>query len=340
MTVRLRAAALAAGIAVVISGCGSSGSAHRGASSPASSVAGGGAPPSTAPAAPTQLVAEDEPWTLPLGVSRPVVVADGTGFVILGGLSPGDVSTSRIVTVDPAAGQAQLAGHLALAVHDSAGAALGGRMLVFGGGSYSTVSAVQAWTSGIATEVGRLPTPRSDLSAAVSGGTAYVVGGFDGSAMTHDVLATTDGTSFRVVGTLAVGVRYAAVAIAGGALWVIGGVTSTTESGPATLTDAIQRVDLATGQVTVSGHLPQPMGHAAAMVLGGSVFVMGGRVDGAASADIWRLLPDGSAVQPAGHLPGPRSDAGSAVLGSTGYLVGGEVSGPAAPLSSVVVLHP
>jgi hypothetical protein len=285
------------------------------------------------------IAASDEPWTLPAAVSRPVVLPDRSGFVVLGGLATGDTSTSRIVQVDPATGDSGIAGSLAVAVHDSAGAVIGSRFFVFGGGSVSTVSFVQAWTAGSATNVGSLPEARSDLSAATLGGTAYIVGGYDGSAMAADVLATTDGLTFRPVARLALPVRYAAVAGIGNTLWVVGGVTSTSEGG-ITDTDAVQKVDLASGRVTVTSRLPQPMGHATALVLDGQIFVLGGRAGTVPSATIFRLDPASGAVTRAGNLPEALSDAGSVVVRGVGYLVGGEVTGPTQPLDTVVVLRP
>src|SRR5579875_2413706 len=163
-TAALAVLAALGGLGALGAGCGSAGSpstahpAHPAqAARPASTT--------TTQAAPSRLSATEEPWHLPAPVSRPVVLPDGSGFVILGGLATGDVSTSRIVQVDPGTGTSQLAGRLALAVHDSAGAVIGGRWYVFGGGSYSTVATVQAWSSGTATEQARLPDARSDLSA-------------------------------------------------------------------------------------------------------------------------------------------------------------------------------
>lgn len=267
------------------------------------------------------------------------MLPSGSGFVILGGLATGDESTGRIVQVDPATGQSALAGRLIVAVHDSAGAVIGGRSFVFGGGSYSTTSQIQAWTSGPAAVAGRLPQARSDLSTATSGGTTYIVGGFDGTAMTPDILATTDGHTFRTVGTLAVPVRYAAVAAVGTTLWVMGGVTSTSEGGTAE-TDAIQKIDLASGRSAVAGHLPDAMGHATAIVLDGQIFLLGGRSGTTPSAAIWRLDPTTATLSAAGQLPQAVSDAGSVVTGGAAYLVGGEVTGPTAPLDTVVVLRP
>jgi hypothetical protein len=268
-----------------------------------------------------------------------VVLPAPSGFVVLGGLATGDTSTSRIVQVEPASGQSEIVGHLMLAVHDSAGGEIGGRFFVFGGGSFSTVSVVQAFTGGSTAEVARLPQARSDLSATTLDGTTYIVGGFDGSTMAPDVLTTTDGISYRPVAQLAVPVRYAAVAGLGRALWVIGGVTSTSEGGTPVETDAVQKINLDSGQVTVTSRLPQPLGHATALVLDGQIFVLGGRAGSGPSALIWRLDPASGVLSPAGHLPGPVSDAGSVAVGGVGYLVGGEVTGPAEPLNTVVALR-
>jgi hypothetical protein len=331
--------ALVAGAVLVLAAACSSG--RHGAVGTVTTRRGSANPPvhtSPRPAA-ISISATQEPWTLPAPVSRPVVLPEGSGFVVFGGLVTGDTSTSRIVQVDPAGGDSRIAGSLAVPVHDSAGAVIDSRSFVFGGGSISTVSLVQAWTAGSATGVGRLPAARSDLAAATLDGTTYIVGGFDGSAMTPTVLATTDGVSFRPVAQLDIPVRYAAVAGLDNTLWLVGGVTSTSEGGT-TETDAIQKVDLNSGQVTVTGRLPQPMGHATAVILDGQIFVLGGRSGSVPSAAIFRLDAASGALAPAGQLPGAVSDAGSVVVDGVGYLVGGEVTGPAEPRDTVVALRP
>ena len=58
------------------------------------------------------------------------------------------------------------------------------------------------------------------------GGTTYLLGGYDGTAYDATVLATTDGRRFTVAARLAVPVRYPAVAVLGGQIWVFGGQTS------------------------------------------------------------------------------------------------------------------
>ncbi len=116
-------------------------------------------------------------------------------------------------------------------------------------------------------------------------------------------------------------------------------MTSTSEGGT-TDTDAVQKVDLLSGRVSVAGRLPRPLGHATAVIVAGQIFVLGGRAGTVPSATIWRLNPANGSLAPAGLLPEPVSDAGSVVVGGVGYLVGGEVTGPAEPLDTVVALRP
>ena len=277
--------------------------------------------------------------SLPQGLSRTVAVNTGDAILVMSGLSPGDASTSRVVRINPTNGAAQLIGHLTTAVHDASGAFLNGDALVFGGGAGTQVSAVQAERAGSASVIGHLPAGRSDTAAATIGNTAYVVGGFDGHQLPRAVLATTDGRSFRAVATLALGVRYPAVAAAGGAVWVVGGQLATTEGTLAgAQTSDIQRIDPATGKVTVVGHLPTSLGHASAFSLGGSIYVCGGRVGSTASSRIWRLDPATGRVTLAGRLPMAYSDMAAVVFGSAAYLIGGETTGPAAPIRTILKL--
>ena len=134
-------------------------------------------------------------------------------------------------------------GHLADPAHDAAGAVLGGRPYLFGGGDLTELAAVQALQHrGTAVVAGQLPGPRSDISSVTLGSTAYLVGGYDGTSWVGTVLATSNGKSFTRVANLPVPVRYAAVAGAGNRIWVFGGLT------PAGPSRVIQRVNVATGK--------------------------------------------------------------------------------------------
>ena len=259
------------------------------------------------------------PFTLPAAVSRPTVFASGERLLVVGGLTTADTTTQAILRVDPARGTVVQAELLPVAVHDAAGAVVGGRDLVFGGGSTAVTSAVQDVTPGAFPQVtGHLPQPRADLVAISDGGTGYVLGGFDGSQGLTTILRTQDGRTFTVMGTLPVDVRYPAVATAAGSIWLFGG-----EHQGKQVTD-VQRIDLTTGHGSVPGHLPSPLAHAGAFTLGSAVFVAGGRTGAKATDNVMRFDPANVSFTAVGHLPAARSDFGVAVVGGTAYLVGGE----------------
>ena len=101
------------------------------------------------------------------------------------------------------------------------------------------------------TVIGQLPQPRSDAGAVTIGRTAYVVGGYDGTTADPQVLSTTDGSSFRQVGSLPVPVRYPAVAARGRMIYAFGGQRI---GGAAGAIDDIQRIDTTSGRIAVERH--------------------------------------------------------------------------------------
>ena len=123
--------------------------------------------------------------------------------------------------------------------------------------------------------MGSLPAPRSDAAAVTIGGTAYAVGGYDGSKPDASVLATTDGRTFTTVTALPVPVRYPAVAALDGMIYVFGGQAITGPNAGAAV-NVIQAVDPARHMAAVIGRLPESLAGAAAVTLDGEVFVAGG----------------------------------------------------------------
>jgi hypothetical protein len=258
-------------------------------------------------------------WRLPAPVTGEVVLASRRSLLLVGGLDSAGASTSRVSNIDPSTGRVSSEGTLAAPLHDAAGAVLRGRAFLFGGGDTSTSSDVQKLIPGAtARPAGSLPTPRSDLAAAVLGGRAYVLGGYDGTSPSPEVLATADGSDFVSVARLPIPVRYTALAASGGRLYAFGG-----ETGRGSPTGRIQQIDPTKGQASVVGTLPAPTDHASAVVLGGSVYVIGGDVAGVPSRRILSFEPDSGAVRVAGRLPIAIADAASAVVAGNAYLVGG-----------------
>ena len=268
-----------------------------------------------------------------------MLVSDGTQLTVLGGLDATKLSTTAIVRVSPTTGESQGAGTLAEAVHDSAGVRVGSNVLVIGGGGPSengSADAQRVTADGHASIVGKMPQPRSDHVAAAVGGKIYVFGGYDGANIVGDVLTTTDGTSFTKVGVLPVPVRYPAIAVLGHAIYLFGGVAST----KGTDTAAIQRLDTATGKLTVIGQLPTTVSHASAVVLAHQVYLLGGYVNSVQLSDqVLRFDPTTDTTSSAGRLPTPNSDSAAIVVNHVGYLVGGK-STARDPLATVLTITP
>ena len=288
---------------------------------------------STAPKVPTVTVTPAS-WTLPRPSAREVVVADGDQLFLLGGLDGNRQTIADVLRIDLRSGSATRAGALGTAVHDAAGALVGGVPMVFGGGNSAETAAVQTFGPGASSRtVGRLPIPRSDLSAATVGGRTFLIGGYDGATVRKSVIATTDGVAFSVLGDTPVPVRYAAVAAVGTDVYVIGG------SNGGVGTRAVQVLDTRTGAVRAIGELPQSLSDAVAATVDGRVYVFGGNWGGRASAQVWRLdigTAGAPALTPVAMLPTPVTDAAVAVVGHRAYLVGGESP---AMLSTVSILE-
>ncbi len=262
-------------------------------------------------------------WRLPQPLGREAVVAQGAGspVVVAGGLLAGNASSSSSYTLDLADGHVTPLPDLPVDVHDTAGVRLGGRTLVLGGGNASEQAVVQVRRRGRWRVDGRLPAARSDLTAVVANGRAYVVGGYDGgSPALGDVLVSRDGRSWRVAAHLPLPVRYAATVLVGGAIWVFGGERD------GAMVDAVQRIDVATGRATVVAHLPRALGHAAAVVLDGRVLLAGGRTGPDTVTDrMWWFSPAATRFTRAGRLPTGLADTTPVAADpGTAYLVGGE----------------
>ncbi len=270
------------------------------------------------------------PIRLPAARSRAVGLVLGSDLLLCGGLTAGGATTGSILRIDVASGRISTAGSLAVAVHDAGAAVFAGSGYVVGGGSAVAGTAVQRIDSaGAASLAGRLPAARADLSAISVDGELLIVGGGVPGQPDGRILATTDGSHFRVLGRLSVAVRYSAVAVFGGLVYVVGGSTTSGE------TSAIQVLDPATGAVRIAGHLPSALSDAAALVVGGDMLIAGGRFGGRVQDELWRLDGGGATTTLFGRLPYPVADSAAVVSGRVGYLIGGETTGPIASIITV-----
>ncbi len=255
-------------------------------------------------------------------MAREAVVADPGHpgrVVVAGGLLPGDQTTGRSFRLELASGHAVGLPALAVPVHDAAGGSYAGNPAVFGGGNTTEQSVVQALVGNRWRRVDRLPTTRSDLVVADTASGTLVIGGYDGTSVPRTILRQHGSASLRPAGMLSVGVRYAAIAPTGGAVYVFGGEVNNREL------DTVQRVDVRTGRTRVVAHLPRPLGHAQAAALGGRILLMGGRIDPNTQTDqMWWFNPRTEHFTRAGRLPVPLSDAATVLSGGSAWLLGGE----------------
>ena len=280
--------------------------------------------PATAPA---PFSVRAAPYRLPAPVEREVAVAAGGAALLAGGLDSAQQSTNGVFRMNPDSGKLVQLGSVPQPFHDAAGAVLGTRLLIFGGGAAQSSSSVQAFDlrGHRGSIVAQLPRALSDLAAATVGRTVYLVGGYDGHTPRAEIYSTTDGVHYALAGRVPVGVRYPAVAAVGRTLVIAGGITA---GGP---TSSVYAFDTASRRTQLLARLPAPLAHASAVAFAGSAYLLGGigasgitRVDVAA-----RRL-----TRVAGRVA--VSDAATITIGKRGLLIGGDIGGRA--VSSVFEL--
>jgi hypothetical protein len=298
------------------------GGSHEPRSTSTTAPASAAATTGTTAAAPRVLHVAAATWSLATPRARMAATTIGGDIVIAGGLDASSRSMTSVQVLDPQTGTVVATGALPEAVHDTAGVILGSQMVVIGGGAAKVSSAVQrVRVRGSAVETSRLaqlPAGRADLTAVVVGDTAFIVGGYDGTGPVSDVLATTDGSSFSVIAHLPKPVRYPAIAVLDGAIYVVGGET------PAGDATEIQRIDLSARTATVVAHLAVGLSHAAAVVIDRAIYVFGGRTGGATTDRVVRLDVQRGAATLVATLPAPVSDMAVTTVGPTVFLLGGE----------------
>src|SRR2546429_2974321 len=290
----------------------------------------------TPPVRPSAVESGLLPWRLQAPLSREVVLprAGAHGLVVLGGLESGASSTDAIELLDTRNGVLSPHGTLLQATHDAAGATLGGRQLVIGGGTTAPARSTQIETGARTSEGGALAGARADAGAVTIGRSVYVVGGYDGSAMDREVVATTDGRAYRNVAALPIPVRYPALAVLGSQIYVFGGLGANGRP-----SDAVQLVDPAGRTAHVIGRLPRPLDGAAAGVLGGTIYLAGGRTAAGPTKAVYAFQPRGTSLLRAGSLRVGVAFAGAAVSNGRLWIVGGESSGQQ-PIAAVQMVVP
>jgi hypothetical protein len=239
------------------------------------------------------------------------------GFLLIGGLDQSEASHQEVLS--GAVNGARTVGRLPTALHDACATSLGGAAYVFGGGQLTSFAGItRVGANGIAQAAGSLPTAASDVGCATVDETAYVVGGYTGVEPLRTILAWRPGTAIRVVARLPQPLRYAAVAVLGRQIVIVGGTDGERAS------EEIYRFDPHGGSLTTVGRLPSPLTHAAAAAIDGTVLVFGGRsaTSTGQRRQILAISPTGQ-VRVVGALPEPLSDMAAVTLGGHVVLAGG-----------------
>jgi hypothetical protein len=287
------------------------------------------------PAPPPAVEAGLLPWQLRAPLSREVVLPRGrNGLLVLGGLQAGGLSTDGVALLDTRNGVLSPHGTLRQATHDAAGALLGTRALVIGGGTTAPGGSIQIETGTHVAGGGSLAPARADAGAVTIGHTVYVIGGYDGSAMDRQVVATTDGRRYSPVASLPVPVRYPALAVLGSQIYVFGGLGANGRP-----TASVQLVDPGQRTARVVGRLPVPLDGASAGVLGGTIYLAGGHKASGLTEAIYAFEPGNGSFLRAGSLRVATAYGGSAVSDGRLWIVGGETAA-GQPTSNVQMVVP
>jgi N-acetylneuraminic acid mutarotase len=254
----------------------------------------------------------------------------GSSIVVSGGLSASGTSTSTVFLVGPYGGQ-QAQSSLPSPVHDAAATTIGNRLLLFGGGEVEGTDQIVQVLPGPSRLIGALPQPLSDLAAVSIKGVAYVLGGWNGTTLNRDIYAVGADGKAEHVGTIPVGVRYAAAGALGGRLILAGGETATGQP-----TANVWTFDPGTGTVTRLPQLPIATDHTAGAAVGGRFCVLGGLRAGVFTDRILCWAPGESHWQPSGRLPVPLADLDAVAFDGGIAAVGGR--GSNGPVSTVTLL--
>ena len=245
----------------------------------------------------------------------------GLGILVVGGL---DQAGAAIDAVQQFAGsKTTMLARLPTPIRGGAAVRIGKTAYLLGGvGAPAAGTAILSLPSsgaGHSAQVAALPRPISDSAVASLDGAAYLFGGFTGRQPTPMILAWQPGAAPHPTAHLPTRLLYAAAVAIGPRVIIAGGTLNGLP------TRAILSFNPRAHRVTQIGKLPVPVSRAAAGVIGGQVFVIGGRVGGPRSQTraIYRVDPDTGMSAYAGALPVALSDAAIASTDGSLLVAGG-----------------
>ena len=177
--------------------------------------------------------------------------------------------------------------HLPRPLSDVAAATIGGTIYLVGGyDDRSPRAEIYATTDGTHFRLaGRLPQGLRYAAVAASSGRLVIAGGILASGVPSSAIYTFDPGSakVRLLGRLATAAAHASAVTLRGSVYIVGGVDAAGRSAP-----SAARVDVAAQKVTQLA-LSVPVADAAVAQVGSQAYLLGGRRNGRAVADVFVL---------------------------------------------------
>jgi hypothetical protein len=209
----------------------------------------------------------------------------GTRLFVFGGGS--SHSSSSVQSFNLATRKGSVAAHLPRPLSDVAAATIGGTIYLVGGyDDHNPRAEIYATTDGTHFHLaGRLPHGLRYPAVAASGGRLVVGGGNLASGAPSTAIYGFDPGSgqVRILGQLATATAHASAVTLGGSVYIVGGVDAAGQTIP-----SATRVD-ATAQKVSPLALNVPLADAAVAQVGSQAFLLGGRRNGRAVADVFVL---------------------------------------------------
>ncbi len=281
-------------------------------------------------------------WSTPPGASptqrrgASLCAVNGVIFAI-GGAAPG--STSSVNTVesfDPSSNAWTPRPSLPIASQQLAAVTVAGKLYAIGGGSCcAPSSSVQIYdsTSNSWSVANAMPTARYAPGAAVANGVIYVLGGASGFGNAYTNLEALDtsipNAPWVQKAPLPAYRGNLALASVNGRLYAIGGATL-----GGTLVATTEAYDPATNSWTPRASMLTPRSSAAAIVIGGLIYVIGGDTPVGISPAVEAYDPDSNTWTSRAPVPLPLYGRSGTAVGSAAYVAGNVIPYPAgAPLT-------
>ena len=121
---------------------------------------------------------------------------------------------------------------------------------------------------------GALASPVQDAAAAPHAGGAVLVGGLTSADVSSDAIVSATRAGSARIGRIPTALHDSAAVQIGGAVYLFGGGTATTQL------DTILMIDPRTGAAQTAGHLPSGSSDQAAAAIGRTAYVVGGYTGG------------------------------------------------------------